>query len=89
MICAEGVRGRDGCISPEGDPRGQFMSANTGKFFFPESGILPTNACTRSQIPGLVGDRGIYWNPGSLPVVQNHPNHYTVPKSGVFTGQQH
>lgn len=57
--------------------------------FFPESGILPTNICTRSQMPGLVGGGGIYWNPGSVPVVQNHPNHYTVPRSGVFTSQQH
>lgn len=60
------------------------------EYFFPESGILlPTNPCTRSQIPGIVGDRGIYWNPGFLHVVQNHPNHYTIPKSGVFTSRPH
>lgn len=57
--------------------------------FFPESGILPTNTCTRLQMPGLVGGRDIYWNPGSVPAVQNHPNHHTVPKSGVFTSQHH
>lgn len=35
------------------------MSGNSWDFFFPESDtlILPTNTCTRSQMPGVVGDR--------------------------------
>lgn len=53
------------------------MSGNSWDFFFPESDtlILPTNTCTRSQMPGVVGDRDMYWTPGSLHAVQNHPSH--------------
>lgn len=65
------------------------MSENTGIFFFPESGILPTNTCTRVTNTRNCRSEGIHWNPGSLYVVQNHPNHYTIPKSGVFTSWQH
>lgn len=56
--------------------------------FFPESDtlILPTNTCTRSQMPGVVGD-GVCTGPLAL-CMQFRITLTTVPKSGVFTSPQ-